>query len=80
MAASENLVRSRCSWQTYELLLRDNQDLSSPRLTFDGGWLEITSPSLNHEKINGALRSLVLADHLSIDCLDAGSTTFRRPH
>jgi len=78
--ASENLVRSRCSWQTYELLLRDNQDSSSPRFTFDGGWLEIMSPSLNHEKINGALRSLVLAlaDHLGIDCLDAGSTTFRR--
>jgi len=78
--ASDNLVRSRCSWETYERLLKDNQDSSSPRFTFDQGWLEIMSPSLNHEKINAALRSLVeaLGDHAGLDYLAAGSTTFRR--
>ena len=78
--ASDNLVRSRCSWETYERLLKDNQDSSSPRFTFDQGWLEIMSPSLNHEKINAALRSLVqaLGDHAGLDYLGAGSTTFRR--
>ena len=77
---SGNLVRSRCSWETYERLLKDNQDSSSPRFTYDQGWLEIMSPSLNHEKITAALRSLVqaLGDYARLDYLGAGSTTFRR--
>ena len=68
---SGNLVRSRCSWETYERLLKDNQDSSSPRFTYDQGWLEIMSPSLNHEKINAALRSLVPAFRLKGELLRA---------
>ncbi len=76
----ENRVHSRCSWETYERLLLENHNASAPRFTFDQGWLEIMSPSLEHERINGRLKSLVaaLAGHFRRDWLDTGSTTFRR--
>lgn len=76
----ENRVRSRCSWETYERLLLENVDSTAPRFTFDQGWLEIMSPSLEHERVNSALRTLIcaLADQLGQDHLEVGSTTFRR--
>ena len=77
---SAQCVRSRCDWDTYERLLRDNSDSSSPRFTYDQGWLEIMSPSVGHEQIVAALKLLIqaLADHAGIDWQDTGSTTFRR--
>lgn len=76
----ESRVHSRCSWETYERLLLENQNVSAPRFTFDQGWLEIMSPSLEHERINGRLKSLVaaMAAHFRRDWLDTGSTAFRR--
>src|SRR4051812_27904926 len=77
---SDRCVRSRCDWETYERLLKENEDASSPRFTYDRGWLEIMSPSIDHEKIIEALRLLVaaLADQAGLDYQGTGSTTFRR--
>ena len=77
---TESRVRSRCSWHTYERLLQENESSSSPRFTFDQGWLEMMSPSLEHERVNDAFRQLVgkIADHFGLDLFGTGSTTFRR--
>jgi Uma2 family endonuclease len=68
------------SWDTYERLLTDHLDASTPHFNFDQGVLEITSASSEHEECKQALTLLVeiLADELGMDIRNLGSTTFRR--
>ena len=68
------------SWETYERLLEDHLDRSSPRFTYDQGELEIMSPSAEHEWFKDLIPDLVklLTRELRIDILSLGSTTFRR--
>jgi len=68
------------SWDTYESLLTDHRDRSSPRFAYDRGVLEIVSPLPEHERRNRLLSTVVLvvAEETQIDIADLGSTTFRR--
>jgi Uma2 family endonuclease len=76
----QRVVLRSVSWETYERLLAENPDSSSPRLTYDRGILEIMSPSAEHEWYKELISDLVklLARELRIDILSLGSTTFRR--
>lgn len=76
----QRVVLRNVSWETYERLLTESLDCSSPRFTYDRGVLEIMSPSAEHEWYNRLVSDLVklLARELRIDVLDLGSTTFRR--
>ncbi len=78
--AEQRIVLRNVSWLTYERLLADLGDSSSPRLTYDRGTLEIMGPSEDHEEANRALASLldVIIEELDIDARTLGSTTFRR--
>ena len=75
-----SVVLHDVSWRTYESLLKDFVDRSSPRLTFDRGTLEIMSPTKQHEEFNRILALLVdtASDELGLDVQSLGSTTFRR--
>ncbi len=79
-AAERRVVLQGVSWATYERLLHDLKDSSSPRLTFDSGVLEVMSPSAEHEESNRTIALLVevLAEEFGIDVRNFGSTTFRR--
>jgi Uma2 family endonuclease len=68
------------SWDTYERLLADLVDSSSPRLTFDRGVLEIMSPYPEHERYNVKLADFigVLAEETNVEIEALGATTFRR--
>jgi Uma2 family endonuclease len=79
-ATDDKTVLYDVSWETYERLLSDFSDRSSPRLTYDEGRLEITSPTEEHEELNRSLAVLVeaVAEALEIDLRSLGSTTFRR--
>lgn len=68
------------SWETYERLLADLQDSSTPRMTYDRGTLEIMSPSSEHERYNRTIAQIVeeLAVELDVNIDSLGSTTFRR--
>jgi Uma2 family endonuclease len=46
----QRIVLQNVSWETYERLLSDHADASTPRFTFDRGVLEILSPSSEHER------------------------------
>jgi Uma2 family endonuclease len=66
-------------WATY-VILRDSLDSSGIRMTYLNGWLEIMSPSLEHE-----VDKKQIARFLELFCLERdiplfgyGSTTFRR--
>lgn len=79
-ALEQRVVLSNVSWDTYERLLEDLVDSSSPRLTFDRGTLEIMSPTFEHERFNRLLASFVeeAAEDSDVEVENAGSTTFRR--
>jgi len=76
----ERVVLRHVSWETYERLLEDHLDRSSPRFTYNEGELEIMSPSAEHEWYKDLIPDLVkmLTRELRIDILSLGSTTFRR--
>jgi Uma2 family endonuclease len=67
-------------WETYESLLKDLENSSAPRLTFDRGTLEIMSPLQEHEETNRTLALLVevIAEERGVDVRNLGSTTFKR--
>ncbi|HWS86441.1 MAG TPA: Uma2 family endonuclease [Pyrinomonadaceae bacterium] len=79
-APEQRVVLTGVSWATYERLLHDLKDSSSPRLTFDRGVLEVMSPSAEHEESNRTISLLVevLAEEFGLDVRNLGSTTFRR--
>lgn len=68
------------SWETYEQLLANYADHSSPRFAYDRGTLEILILSAKHEEPNRALALLVevVAEEFSINVRNLGSTTFKR--
>ena len=76
----QRVVLRNVSWETYERLLSENSESSSPRFTYDQGDLEIMTLSPPHEWYSGLIADLVklLARELRIDILDLGSTTFKR--
>jgi Uma2 family endonuclease len=78
--AEHRLVLHNVSWRTYEDLLEDSKNKSSPRFTYDRGVLDIMSPSAEHEEYNRTIAMLVevVAEELSIDVRNLGSTTFKR--
>src|ERR1044071_1260617 len=51
----QRIVLRNVSWETYERLLADHMDSSSPRFTYDRGALEIISPSSEHEELNRSI-------------------------
>lgn len=76
----ERILLHDVTWETYEQLLANYEDRSSPRFNYDRGVLEIMSPSSEHEEINDVFKLLVnaLAEEWGVEARGFGSTTFRR--
>jgi Uma2 family endonuclease len=68
------------SWATYEHLLADHLDCSSPHFTYDRGTLEIMSPSMEQEEINRNIGSLIdmIVIEWGLHLRPLGSMTFKR--
>lgn len=75
----QSVQLSGISWQTYESLLAELSDRRL-RLTYHHGYLEIMTPSPEHEVYKEALGRMVetLAEELDIRILPLGSTTLKR--
>jgi Uma2 family endonuclease len=80
LPSAQRVVLRDISWETYERLLKDLEDCSAPRLTFDRGVLEIMSPFSDHEENNRNLALLVevFAEEFGLEVRNLGSTTFKR--
>ena len=67
------------SWETYERLLDEHHESAGPRFTYDDGYLEIMTLSLEHEDPNRILASLVelILCEWDVDFLSSGSNTFK---
>lgn len=78
--AEKRFVLHDVSWETYEQLLKNYEDQSVPRFTYDHGDLEIMSPSQPHEQISRILSLLinVICDERAMDVIDLGHMTQRR--
>ena len=73
-------ILNNVSWKTYECLLKDYENSSAPRFTYDRGVLEIVSPLIPHEETNRALATIVerVAQQWRLRFRNLGSTTFKR--
>ncbi len=80
IGAEERFVLRNVSWETYEQLLRNYQNFSAPRFTYDQGDLEIMSPSIPHEAASDILSLLVniICEERELDVRGLGSTTHKR--
>ncbi len=80
IASEQRTVLHNISWETYEHLLADHRDSSSPRFAYDQGVLEIMVVSSRHERPNRLISLLVelVAAEMDLDLENLGSTTFRR--
>lgn len=78
--SEQRTVLHNISWETYEHLLADHRDRSSPRFAYDQGVLEIMVVSGRHERPNRLISLLVelVAEEMELDLVNLGSTTFRR--
>jgi Uma2 family endonuclease len=78
--SADRIIIRDVSWETYQCLLKDLENRSAPRLAYDRGVLEITSPHFGHEEVNRALASIVeiVLEEMEIDFRNAGSTTFKK--
>jgi Uma2 family endonuclease len=78
--STDRVVISKVSWETYESLLRDFENQSSPRLAYNQGVLEIMSPHFEHDRAKEILADIakVALEELDFDFEAAGSTTFKR--
>jgi len=76
----QRVVLENIKWDIYERILEAHRDCSVPRFTYDGGRLEIMSPSAKHEELRDLIVQLVsaLAEGMDVDMRSFGSTTFRR--
>lgn len=68
------------TWQTYLALLKDVEEQSGIRLTYDSGKLEIMTPSPPHENYKKVLGRFVetITEELNIEIKSLGSLTCKR--
>lgn len=78
--AEERFILHDVNWETYEQLLANYVDSSSPRFAYDRGVLEIMSPSSEHEELTEIITQLVyiLAEEWGFEYRNFGRATFRR--
>ncbi|MBS1795094.1 MAG: Uma2 family endonuclease [Acidobacteria bacterium] len=76
----EHVILRGVSWKTYEQLMKDHEDRSVPRFTYDSGNLEIYMPSQKHEKKAEFLGDIIktIAEEREMEILSLRSTTFKK--
>jgi len=72
------VLLSGISWATFELLLADTQNHGT-RFTYDRGYLEMMSPSREHERLKRLIGRMIetMTEALAIPISSAGSTTLK---
>ncbi len=78
--AQQKVILRGVSWETYQRLLAEHQDVSGTHFIYDEGDLEIMVLSARHEQPKRTLEVLVdvLAEEFDLDVHRVGSMTFQR--
>lgn len=76
----ERVTLSGISWETYEKILAEHNEVSNPHFAYCDGKLEIMVLGYEHERLKEELSELLIeiARILEIDYQSSASTTFRR--
>ena len=76
----ERVILHDISWETYENLLAEHNEVSNPHFAYCDGDLEIMVVGYQHERIKQELSELLveIARILEIDYQGSASTTFRK--
>ncbi len=76
----ERVILHGISWETYERILSEHEEVSNKHFSYCDGDLEIMVLGYQHEKIKQRLSEIItnLALALGIDYVGAASTTFRK--
>jgi Uma2 family endonuclease len=76
----ERVILHDISWETYERILAEHNEVSNPRFAYCDGELEIMTLGYQHETLKTKLSELIteIARVLEIDYETSGSTTFRK--
>jgi Uma2 family endonuclease len=79
-STEQRIVMHGVSWRTYQSLLADRGERAGPRMSYDQGSLELTSPSDEHENYKKLLGYMIFswAVENDIPLRSLGSTTFIR--
>lgn len=80
LLSDETVLLSNVSWSTYEKLLADLANQSTPHLTYSQGVLQIMSPGPAHERLAHILERIIerFAEENDINVYCLRSTTFKR--
>lgn len=75
----QRVILRGISWETYERIIADNEEVSNPHFAFCDGELEIVVLGYQHESLKQDLAELLIetARILEVDYKGAASTTFR---
>lgn len=75
----QSVILHGVSWQIYEQLMKEHENRSVPRFTYQNGELEIFMPSEKNEKLTRFFEIFVSAviEELDSDAESLGSTTFK---
>ena len=76
----EHVVLRGVSWKVYEQLMKEHENQSAPRFTYNKGNLEIYLPSQKHEEKAEFLGDIVktITEEREIETLSIRSTTFKK--
>ena len=76
----QRIILKDATWETYEQLLKNYQEDSSPRFAYDNGSLEIFMPSQEHEESNRFFELFIsaIAEARKLKIRSLGSTTQKR--
>jgi Uma2 family endonuclease len=77
---ADRVVIRNVSWETYEHLLKDLENQSLPRLTYDRGVLEMMSPYWEHARGEDILSEIakIALEETDTDFEGGGPVTFKR--
>ena len=80
LGVNQRLILQSIDWDFYERVLKNYESSNELHFAYDDGTLEVEVPRFEHERPAQVLRDLVsnICIEREIDCLNAGSTTFRR--
>lgn len=80
LGVNQRLILQSIDWNFYEQVLKNYESSNELHFAYDDGILEVEVPRYEHEKPTQVLRDFItnICIEREIDCLNAGSTTFRK--
>lgn len=80
LGVNQRLILQSIDWDFYERVLKNYESSNELHFAYDDGTLEVEVPRYEHERPTQVLRDLIstICVEREIECLNAGSTTFRK--